>query len=245
MTRRPRHNARLRDRDYEILKHVERYRLTTPEILHQQLFFRKDEDGKETTELMARNAVTKVTSRLCTDGFLKSHPLYGSNSYFTLGRLGAKRIGLPASRVENGIKPQSLYRDFGVLYFCCRSAVPRQKLRFSEVQDERPNLIAKGIDSSHYYLDKQDKNDPVRLAYIWVEAGGTMSHITNKVKHDFIGARRTVPALRQLIDEGRFVVAIVTYLDQRREEIVRALLQIPTTVAFRVEVVPELRDLLP
>lgn len=231
MARRPRHNPRLQDRDYDILEHVDRYRLTTPQILHQ-LFF-SDSD---------RNAVTKVTSRLCTDEFLAVHPLYGSNVYFTLGRRGAKLFRLAAGRV-GAIGPQALYRDFGVLHFCCQAPTPREKLRFSDIQQKYPQAIAKGLDSSHYYVDHHDGIS--RLAYIWVEAAGTVAHITHKIRHDIIEHRRHVPVLRQLIDEGRFAVAIITYSDDKRAAIIDALRQVPTSAAFRVEVVPELRHLLP
>lgn len=231
MPRRPRHHPLLQDRDYEILEHVDRYRLSTPEILHQ-LFF-DDSD---------RNAVTKVTSRLCADEFLQSHRLYGSNKYFTLGGAGAKRCRLAAKRV-GAIGPQALYRDFGVLHYCCRADVPRQKLRFSEVQEKYPQAIAAGLDSSHYYIDLHDGIS--RLAYIWVEGAGTVAHITHKIKQDIIDSRRYVPALRNLIDEGRFAVAVVTFNDDKRLAILDGLRQIPTTVAFRVEVVPELTQLIP
>lgn len=230
MARRPRQNPRLQDRDYELLEHVDRYHLSTPEILHRLFFADSD-----------RNAVTKVTSRLCADEFLCSHPLYGSNVYFTLGRRGAKSFGLAARRV-GAIKPQPLYRDFGVLYFCCRGNVRREKLRFCDIQKEHSEIIGPGLDSSHYYID-QDAGT-TRLAYIWVEGAGTTTHITNKIKQDIVGQRRGIPKLRQLIDEGKFAVAIVTISEEKRAAIVDALQRLPTTVAFRVESVPELIHLL-
>ncbi|HEY4311882.1 MAG TPA: hypothetical protein VGN12_20710 [Pirellulales bacterium] len=231
MSSHPRRNPRLQERDYDLLDHVMRYRVTTPQILHQLFFADCD-----------RNAVTKVTSRLCDHDFLESHPLYGSNSYFTLGKAGARLFGLAARRL-GALGPIALYRDFGVLMFCARTGARREKLRVSEIAKRFPQILVRGVDSSHYYLDSE--NDTVRLGHIWVEGGGTTEHIVRSVKQDIIEPRRSVPALLDYIDKGRFVVAVVTMTAEKRDQIAGALNTLPTSVLFRVEHVPELIQLLP
>lgn len=220
-------------RDDEILDHVMRYRITTPAVLHR-LFF-DDSD---------RNAVTKVTSRLCQQGYLASYELYGSNVYFALGKNGARWKGLRATLVKP-LGRQALYREFGVLAFCCLQPTLRERQRFSEIARNQPQIIAPHIDSSHYYVDHDESGSLTRLGCIWVEAGGSADHVVRIVRQKIVEPRQAVPALRQAIQQGGFVVAIVTYHEEKRQQIIHALKSLQTTVHFRIEVVPELRLLLP
>lgn len=232
MARHPTHNPRLwGDRDYEILDHVRRYRLTTPEILHR-LFFADSE----------RNAVTKVTSRLCELEFLQSHQLYASYTYFTLGRRGAKVVSISSNKL-GPLGHQALYKEYGTLIFCCRSEAVRERLTLPEVMRQFPQLISGRMDASHYYLDHENGVD--RLGYIWVEAAGTVEHVVTTAAKDIIEQRRMIPAVRDLIDQGQFMVSIVTLTEDKQLQIVQALKKVLTPVFFRVEVVPELIHLIP
>lgn len=208
-----------------------RYRITTPQVLHQ-LFF-PDSD---------RNAVTKVTSRLCAQEFLASHPLYGSNIYFSLGKNGARIFGLPARRVAKPLGPQALYREYGTLAFCCLGDTQREKIRVRELIERFPAVAARSLDASHYYLDVE--GEKIRLGYIWVEAGGPIDHIVRTVRDEIIEERRRVPALNEFITNSKFVVAVVTMRPEKRVAIADALRRVVTTAMFRVEVVPELVHLL-
>lgn len=221
------------DRNEAILEHVMRYRMTTPAVLHR-LFFEDSE----------RNAVTKVTSRLCDQRMLASHCLHGSHVYFSLGKAGARHRGLRAGLVKP-LGPQAIYREYGILSFCCLGQKLRTRLRFAEIYRDRPQLIAKHLDSSHYYLDRESKDSGTRLGYIWVEAGGSTDHIIRTVQRKIIEPRLSVPTLRELIHRGQFLVAIVTYHEEKRRQILEALSGLrATTVTFRVEVFPELQHLL-
>jgi hypothetical protein len=228
---RPRRNPRLQDRDYEILAHVRRYRLTTPEVLHR-LFF-DDSD---------RNAVTKVTSRLCLHDFLQSHPLYAGFTYFSLGRRGAKVVGLSPTKA-GPLGPQAKYREYGTLAFCCLQPTPRERMLAADFLKQHPDCGYERHDVGHYYADYHESQ--ARLGYIWVEGAGDVHHILHKVQHEIIEERRAVPSLRSVIDEGRFVVAVVTLHEDKKADIIRELGRQRTPVSFRVVVVPELRHLLP
>jgi hypothetical protein len=107
MPHRPSRNPRLQDRDLEILEHVMRYRMTTPEILHRNFFSDSE-----------RNAVTKVTSRLSEHQFLQDYPLFGGQTYFSLGTRGAQVMGLSRRKV-GPLGPQALFIEYGTLAFCC------------------------------------------------------------------------------------------------------------------------------
>lgn len=209
-----------------------RYRITTPQVLHQEFFDDSD-----------RNAVTKVTSRLCALEFLTSHPLYGSNVYFTLGKKGARVFGVAARRVTKPLGPQALYREYGTLAFCRLGPIRRERLRVAEIANQFPSIAARRIDSSHYYLDHD--GTVARLGYIWVETGGPVDHIVRTVCNEIIEDRRSVPTLKEYIDQSRFVATIVTMTEDKRDAIIAALRNVTGPALFRIEAVPELIHLLP
>jgi hypothetical protein len=227
-----RRNAHLQDRDYDILEHVMRYRITTPEVLHRMPEFADSE----------RNAVTKVTSRLCENGFLLSFPLYKNYTYFTLGKNGARITYLPTRRV-GPLGPQALYREYGMLAFCHLMGTPRERLRVKELEQKFRECFVKGCDVSHYY---SERNGDVDIpAYVWVEGGGTVDHIFNVVSREILEKRRRHPGMRERIDEGRFALTVVTYNSEKREAIAGSLAKLRYPVYVRVEVIPELIHLLP
>lgn len=229
----PRRNPGLLDRDYEILEHVARYRITTPDALHLLPVF----EGVE------RNAVTKVTSRLCELDFLKKGPLYGSNVYFKLGRHGAQVMGVKPSRVTDEHRPQALYRDFGILGFCCLGPVKRERLKVRELEREHPELLVRGIEPSQYYFEEFQGHRC--LGFIWPEAGGEANYVARAVTQKIIEPRRQVTVFRNYIESKQFIVSIVTFSEEKREAIVRALQDSRKGGLARVEVVPELIHLLP
>lgn len=247
---RPRNTPDLRgDRDRDILEHIARYRLSTPEILFN-LFFEDD--------VVAPNAVTKVTSRLVERDFLRRFDLYNSHHYFTLGKRGAKAIGVKPKRVGAGLGKQALYKELGVLYFCAcpqRRRKEREKQKLdpayvpntwvrliqSEIDAEYPELHHRDNDRSCYYHDSSQHGEIPGL--IWVDGGGDVEHVLRKVQQDLIAPRLELPGLRERIREGRFVVSIVTYLEEKRRQIAAAVPTLRTAVRFRVVTVPEIFQL--
>lgn len=234
MTNRPRRNSRITgDRDLEILEHVARYRITTPEIL-QKLFFSDSE----------RNAVTKVTSRLKKYRFLVSHKLYDRNVYYTLGHAGAKAVGISPSKIRP-LGGQSLFRELGILLFCCRTEQPRERMKFREFVKEFPTLLVSKRDV--YYRDHEPRADKVivRLAIIWVEGAGAVDHVRRHVVDEIIEPRRVMTDYQQLIRRELFVVAVVTVSKEKQAALKETFSAVPTQVIIRVEAVPELIHLTP
>ena len=168
MARRITKHPRLVDRDYEILDHLRRYRMTTREVLHR-LFFSDSE----------LNAVTKVTSRLVDHGFLNRYELYSGRSYFVVGPESAKLFGLSPKKCK-AIGTQALPREYGILLYCCMASTPRERLLVSELQQKIPNFTGKRSDCGHYYLDHDGEN--VRLAHIRVDQGGPPDHVVRKCR---------------------------------------------------------------
>lgn len=220
---------RLGPRDNDIFEHLGRYRLTTREVLHR-LFF--DE--------LELNAVTKVTSRLCRDGFLNRFELYPSHSYFVLGGEGARVLGVTKKRTE-AMGVQSLPIEYATLAYC--TAKPgRERLTRQELQEHHPQYLAPGIDASHYYLDHD--GEKARLAYIRVDCGGSADHVVRKCRGD-LEERQEHPPFAELIGRGQFLIAVVTGRAEKAAAIHEALKRHSWPIRFRIEVIPELVGLIP
>lgn len=226
------------NRGCEIVNHVARYRLSTPSVLYE-LFFRDD--------LCQENAVTQVTSRLVEQDYLRRHPLYQSYSYFTLGKRGAKAAGVKPKRVGGPFGSQACYCHLGMLHFCARRPAERERLTKSDIDAEvggYPELRHRGLDNRSYFTEEHATHGK-RLGLMWVDGGGPAEHIRRKIQQDLIAPRLVLPGLRERIEQDRFVLAIVTYLEDKQQQILAAVKSLRTQVLFRVEVVPELLPLLP
>ena len=232
MARRQARNPQLRDRDWEILEHVARYRMTTPDVLHR-LFWEND-DG--------RTAVTKVTSRLTDYGFLNRYDFIHPKSYFVLGPNGTKAFGIPQKR-SNALGPQSLCSEHGVLAYCCLREERQERLTVRELQEFNPAYLQKGVESSPYYLHTVDGR--TSLTFIRVDGGGSVDHVVRKCKRDY-QQRAKVPAFRELVDQGRFAIAVVTGMvpqDAKVKEVEEALARQNLPIRFFVASVPDLVEL--
>lgn len=197
MSRRiPRQSVRLQDRDYELLEHLMRYRVTTRDVLHR-LFFSDSEP----------NAVLKVTSRLTDSEYLARHPLVGTNVYFTLGIKGTRVFGI-AAKHSQPLGLQSLFIQMGMLEYCCREKTNRKRLRVSEIQEDHPGLLQRGLESSNYVVDA-DAAESV-LQFVRIDGGGTADHVLRKLHQD-LSDRQKNPLCNALIQRNRFRLVCVTY----------------------------------
>jgi len=229
MAREPARRPRLTDRDFQIFEHLARYRLTTPEILHR-LFF---SDSKI-------NAVTKVTSRLAEHGFLNSYDLYGSRIYHKIGPNAAKWMGISQNRTK-GFGRQALVQEYGALEFCCGGEELRNRLLVREIQQKDPDLLAAKVESNRYYLDRHDGEH--LLGFMRVDFCGELPNLIDGLRGE-VDRRYEHEAFRKLIDARRFLIAVVTVSEERKEEIRLALRRRQWPVPFRIEVVPNLIHLI-
>lgn len=159
MPRKPAKRPRLSDRDHDILQHLMRYRLTTREVLHKLFFADSD-----------LNAVTKVTSRMTTHGYLSRYEFIQPRTYHVLGPEAARLLGISQNKTKD-LGPQALYTEYGTLAYCCLGQTLRERMLVREVRERYAPLLHRKIDSSHYYLDNDGQT--TRLAYIRVDHGGS------------------------------------------------------------------------
>ena len=229
MPRKPTRRPRLNERDFEIFDHLRRYRITTSEILHG-LFFSDSQP----------NAVTKVTTRLVKHGYLNSFELYAPRKYFTIGPKAAHLMGISLNHTKKP-GPQALIQDYGTLEFCFRGDDPRERLLVREIHERDPALLARRLTSNRYYLDHH--TDTVRLGFIRVDFAGELSHLMRKCRQD-VDRRYEHQSFRELIDNGCFLIALVTAREERKDDIHAALRRYEWPIHFRIEVVPNLVHLL-
>lgn len=228
-TSKRRRDARLVDRDYDILDHVARYHLTTRDVLHLLYF--------DDSEL---NAVTKVTSRLCEFGFLCSHRLYANKNYFVLGPAGARLLGISPKK-SKPIGVQALPEKYAILQYCCLSPHDREKLQVRELAAYLGTLQGKGLKAANYYVDQDGTT--ARLAQMRVDLGGTAAHVVRKCRDD-LERLVMLPAIDSLVRKNEFMLAILTTSAQKEKDIQDALLRHSWPIVFRVEAVADLGPLL-
>lgn len=219
-------------RDAAILEHLRRYHLTTPEVLHR-LFF----PG------VGLNAVRKVTSRLIREKRISPAPLFEQRKYFVLTPREAERLGEHRS-IGRKFEYQGLVNAIGLLSFCVTNAV--QKFTPREFAERFPELVIPGVRSGNYYLEPEETPEgrKNRLGFIHVDYGATPETIVWKVRK-IISRAYSLPAFSQVIQKGRFVLAIVAPTEAKVEEIKIALLaQPPSPVLFRIQAHPDLAELL-
>lgn len=222
-------HPRLVDRDYEILDHIARYRLTTREVLHR-LFFSDSEV----------NAVTKVTSRLVENRFLNRFDLHSGKSYFVFAPNSARLLGISLKKTK-ALGPQALVQNYGILQFCCLSEHPRERLLVQELAQRFTDLRGKHLRAGSFYIDSQ--SGETRLASIRVDHGGPSAHLVRKCRADLenIVSNKAIAAL---ISEQRFMFAILTANEQKVRDIQETLKRQTWPVQFRVEAVLDLGPLL-
>ena len=141
----------LTDRDRAILRFVNRYKVTTDDMLAQKFF-----------GLESRNAnVLRVTRKLVERNLLRRMALGGRDTYLVLTRRGCKAIGV-LDRTPQPMTEQSLPSALAIAYYCVRHGVERwTTAEFIEVY---PELHRPGLNSSRYYVFEDDKDGKRSLA---------------------------------------------------------------------------------
>ena len=181
----------LRERDLAIIEHVQRYRMTTNQVLHHLLF-----------PTQSMNAVTKVTARLCDQEWLTRYPLLPPETYFTIGPTSVRQLGLH-SRLTASLGPQALPIHYAVLIYAALGQQRCVKLTAEELAERMPWLS----DAERHAIFTLTNDS--RLDLIRVDLGGSPRHVARKAATD-VATRLSVPELSDLASEGRFQLTILT-----------------------------------
>jgi len=177
------------DRDQQIIQLVDRYRIATNAVIRSMVF-----------EQQSLNAVTKVTARMCRQGWLQRYPLIPPEHYFTLGPLAVRQFGHSARRTEP-LGPQALPIDYAVLLYAIHG--DRTRLLRTELNEIAPWLPD---ELCHAPFCRTSGGG---LELVRVDLGGSPYHVARKAARD-CSRRIDIPEFRNLIDEKRVQLVVLT-----------------------------------
>ena len=216
-------SSRVTTRDYEILRHLLRYKVATREMFHRALFAK-----------VSSNAVTKVVTRLVANGWLKRHPFLVASCYFTLSERAASLFGVPEAAIEQAVPLRQIVVDYAIAAYCCLDDKPRQLLTREEVEQEYPQFLFEQLDSHRYYLDSNHR--PELLGQIAVDDGAAPQALLESCRQD-VAARAKRAAVRKLIQSGGYRLTILTAIAEKAAVLRSGLKKLEWPAGLRTEVV--------
>lgn len=194
--------GKLGDRDFDILEHIARYRMTTAEVL-LRLFF---EDSKI-------NAVYKVMSKLRSRGFVAAEDFFDGGVYYRLAKNGLIASGISVKR-DKHLGSQALAEHYAKLLFCCDPEQPRTLLQVSEIQKRFPYLLAAGMLNRSYYIDHEMAVGKEVIGFIRPDFGGTLPRLVDGLLKPY-QQRCSDANWQRVINAGLFGIRVVTFSDER------------------------------
>jgi hypothetical protein len=174
------------DRDQQLIELTHRYRLGTNAAYRRMVFAQQ-----------SLNAVSKVTARLCQQGWLHRYPLIPPEDYFTVGPLAVKQFGYSPRHTEP-LGPQALPIDYAVLLYAMHGE--RSRLQSSEL----PTWLPDACRHSPYC-----RTTGGVLELIRVDLGGTPQHVARKAAVD-CARRLEQPEFVELVHAERFQLVVLT-----------------------------------
>jgi hypothetical protein len=241
--------SQFNESDEAILRHVLRYRLTTPHIL-------------SCSEILALSEaeIADRLERLVSLGLLASAPLitgYDEPKYFHLTEAAAISLGQDIA-VAKPLKVDARAEWFAVASFCCCGDTVRELFTKEEFQTQFKHLWFVG-QPVRYYLEPGD-DGVVRLAFIKVDTGGPgqwdrlidscQRFLHQRTTPDKVAKafRDKVSAYASMVEQGRFQISILTALPEKQRaialELERRRLKEPPAPPIKAYVVPGLLEVL-
>ena len=220
------HGRGPRDRDRLILEHVARYRLTTITAIQRVVL-----PG------MSRNAIDKITNRLCDAGLLRKHILLYPMKYFVLGEVSVRNMGLGAHRATP-LGSQSLPQEFALLAFATLGPQQHLRLNAAEVKKRCP-WVPLSLTVAPHCIDQANVLELVR-----VDLGGSADHVARKCAAD-LTERSRIREFLSVVAAGQFRLVVITSTQGKVEAIQRALNHHlwPSGLLIHFAVVPQLLSL--
>jgi hypothetical protein len=223
------HERHLTERDREILKFVERYRIGTSELLGKQCF-----DSGTTLE-----NVNRVLQRLERRGLIRRVISTNRYSYGTVTRRTLEHLG-EEPRTPRPLTEQTLPSALAVATYCVAKGIRR--LTSKEFAEFYPELWRPGMRSSNYLL--VDIDGKLRLELLLVDRGGAAHRISSRVRR-VIAQRKGLPKFHALMKAGRFRVTVLTGTEEQAAKIERRVSRRPFgPIEVITFVIPELAELL-
>ena len=240
----------LQPRDYDVLGHVARYRMTRAKTIERRFF---DPSNPKPGE-----GARTLIGRLVGAGFLQAAPLFAREKYYRLTTRGTALLGVPKKWAEPINNQQTFLRTLGLLMFCCHAPEERVRLSRDELRALFPELVPRTNSPINDYYREGD-----RLVRIKVDSGRQPTQLRDDCIR-IVEKAKADPTLARLLANDRFGLAIVTARRQNARRLLIGLSNHPRftptwsepgplrdrpnlldlEVPFLLEVVPDLVPLL-
>ena len=217
------HFRGLNPRNRKIVEHVARFRIATLESIQ-----------KVVLPTLSRNAINKLTNRLCKRGFLAKHTLLHPIKYFVLGEVASRILGLGLNR-SMPLGSQALPQEFALLSFATLGTNRHLRLSPLEVQ-ARWNWLPSNLTFAPHCLDQHGVMELVR-----VDLGGKADHVARKCAED-LSKRYHLREFLDLIAARQFRFVVITSTSDKVNAIQRSLNRhsLPNGLLTHFCVVPQL-----
>lgn len=220
--------AELSERDWEIIRHVHRYRVSTERVLWGQFFAE-----------LGLDATRKAVSQLVTEGWLQKRPLAGQSKFLTLDTRGNCISGL-TERARHRFSEQTLLEHFAVLFFCMRSGYER--LTVADLRAMDPKFAKQPYLGRAYYV--RQTNAGLNLSCCLADRGKSPRRLITRA-HSVLASRYRSLRYTELIQDGRFSITILTAFPSMLEPLQLEIQERhQSRAAIFVEVVPEMAEFL-
>lgn len=217
----------LSDRDWRIVQHVYRYRVSTEPVI-----------GRLYLPELTLSAARNVVRRLAREGWLHKWNMSTHTRYLTLDSRGYAACGLP-NKSPSCFSEQTLPTLFAVLYFCIHHGFERltpEELRAIDPEFDTPAGWA------HAYFVHQVAHG-LAMSCCLVDHRVSPRRLVTRAR-GIIADRYKLPQFRSLIHAKRFSITILTAyagsVAAIEQEIARRHRGL---AAIQVQVVPELAAL--
>ncbi len=236
--------------DEAVLRHVWRYRLTTPRILSESGTLDRADLATAEAELQ----------RLASIGLLHAAPLITGCEepiYYRLSETAAQALGQDPI-IAKALKTDARAEWYATALFCCCGNVVRELFTREEFQTKFTHLWFVG-QPVRYYLEPGE-DGVVRLAFIKVDTGGPGQwerlidscerFIHQRITPDKVAKqfREKVAAYATMVRENRFQISVLTAMPEKQRaialELERRKLKGQSVPPIKGYAVPELFDLL-
>lgn len=224
------------DRAKQIEQLIARYGLVTVEALSASIF-----------RGLSDKAAERVITRLLTEERIRSQPLVGRRSFYTLTAAAARNLGVDADRCHLPLGAQAILEQYAMMAFCLLVEPQHERLMRREFLEKFDAIMGPGavgrVLRTRYYLDKSDQRDGVvRLSLMVPDLGSHPRRLIRKARRKVEQRLAAGGSSLDLVRQGLFSVTVLTGFEAKARQLTESL----RTASFhsRVVVVPGFGDLL-
>jgi len=218
-------------RDYDILRHLARYRVATLASLKEAFF-----KGK------SRSLVSLVCARLVRNGWIRRHPLGIQRCYYALSSQSAFLFCDRNLAVDVPLNPKEIAKELCLVRHCFEFRKGRVRLTKMDLEEKYPFCVGAGQEQDAFCLESGTTAE--RLEMVCLDHERTTEQTVSACQEAVRSLVLNDPVRNQTARHG-FQVFVYSGCKRRAEVLRRELVRRPWErgVSVTVEVLPELMRL--